>query len=63
MEIEVYKTMIVRSYVVYIGDKEYWVTPSENQVMCGKQMMKETNKIHKQIMNTVNTYIETNKVN
>lgn len=61
MEIEVYKTMIVGSYVVYIGDKEYWATPSDNQVMCGKRLMKQTTKIYKQIINAVNNYIEVNK--
>lgn len=63
MEIEVYKTIIVGSYVVYIGEKEYWVKPSENQIMCGKRLMKETTKIYKQIIDAVNTYIEVNKVN
>lgn len=58
MEIEVYKTMIVGSYQVYIGEKEYWVTPSENQIMCGKRLMKETTKIYKQIMNAVNNFME-----
>lgn len=58
MEIEVYKTMIVGSYVAYIGEKEYWVTPSENQIMCGKRLMKDYTKIHKQIMNAVNNFME-----
>ena len=58
MEIEVYKTMIVGSYVAYIGEKEYWVTPSENQIMCGKRLMKGDTKIHKQIMNAVNNFME-----
>ncbi|QEG08484.1 hypothetical protein [Aeromonas phage 4L372D] len=63
MEIEVYKTMIVGSYRVYIGEKEYWATPSENQVRCGKRMMAESTKIHKQIMNAVNNFMENQKVN
>lgn len=58
MEIEVYKTMIVGSYVVYIGEKEYWATPSENQIMCGKRLMKDSTKIHKQIINAVNNFME-----
>lgn len=58
MKIEVYKTMIVGSYVVYIGEKEYWVTQSENQIMCGKRLMKETTKIYKQIMNAVHDFIQ-----
>lgn len=62
MEIEVYKTMIVGSYVVYIEEKEYWVTPSKNQVMCGKRMMAEATKIHKQIINAVNVFMESQKV-
>lgn len=61
MEIEVYKTMIVGSYVVYIGEKEYWVTPSENQIMYGKRLMKETTKNYKQIMNAVNNFMESKR--
>lgn len=63
MEIEVYKTMIVGSYRVYIGEKEYWVRPSENQVMCGKRLIAGSTKTHKQIMNAVKTFMEDQKVN
>lgn len=60
MKIEVYKTMIVGSYHVFIGDVQYWCTPSNNYVCC-KRPLAESSKRYKEIMSAVNDFIQTTK--
>ena len=60
MEIEVFKTMIVGSYVVFIKDVQYWCTPANNYVCC-KRPLTPSSKKHKEIMKAVNEFIENNK--
>ena len=60
MEIEVFKTMIVGSYVVFINDIQYGCVPANNYVCC-KRPLASASKKHKEIMKAVNEFIENNK--